>query len=464
MASEPIPLTRAGYRPPLPGEPILRVRGVNFAFGTGEARTPVLFDNDLEVMPGELVIMSGPSGSGKTTLLTLIGGLRSLQDGEIEIWDGGAGAYRKLHGLDEEGLVGVRRLIGFIFQRHNLFDSLRAVQNVRLARELFPPGQDDAGQVEKLLSYLGLGERVLYKPQSLSGGQRQRVAVARALVNHPKLVLADEPTAALDANSGLAVVTLLQYLARDRDPADLERIIRKPHEDDEGGRLTPEQAAMIPVLTREKGATSLIVTHDARIMNRADRIVHMERGKIVSNVVVAERLFVTEGLRRCGFFAAILPEQQQAIADGVCIGVHPDLPVKWADRHRYAGKLEVFAPGEAIIRQGDPVTDESKFYLIRRGRVRVERDSGDGRGLQVLAEIGAQDFFGDRALVTNEPRMATVAAVEPVEVYTVGRETFRQYEAISRPFIERIQAVYGGLTLPSGATVPGLPPLGGSGR
>lgn len=442
MASEPIPLTRAAdYRPPPPGEPILRVRGVNFTFGTGEARTPVLFDNHLEVMPGELVIMSGPSGSGKTTLLTLIGGLRGLQDGEIEIWDGAAGAYRKLHGLDEEGLVRVRRLIGFIFQRHNLFDSLRAVQNVRLARELFPPGPDDARQVEQLLTYLGLGERALYKPQSLSGGQRQRVAVARALVNRPRMVLADEPTAALDANSGLAVVTLLQHLARERDPADLERIIRKPHEDDEGGRLTPEQAAMIPELTREKGATSLIVTHDARVMNRADRIVHMEGGKIVSNVVVAERLFVTEGLRRCGFFAAILPEQQQVIADGVCIGIHPDLPVKRSDRARHAGKLEVFAPGEVIVRQGDPVTDESKFYLIRRGRVRVDQDTGSGP--RPVVELGAQDFFGDRALVTNEPRNATVTAAEPVEVYTVGRETFRQYEAISRPFIERIRRVYG---------------------
>jgi putative ABC transport system ATP-binding protein len=465
MASEPITLTpAAGYKPPPTGEPILRVRGVSYAFGAGEARTPVLFDNHLEVMPGELVIMSGPSGSGKTTMLTLIGGLRSLQDGEIEIWDGSAGAYQKLRGLDEEGLVRVRRLIGFIFQRHNLFDSLRAVQNVRLARELFPPGSDDAGQIRKLLTYLGLGERVFYKPPSLSGGQRQRVAVARALVNRPKVILADEPTAALDANSGLAVVALLQQLARDRDPADLERIIRKPGEDDEGGRLTPEQAAMIPELTREKGATSLIVTHDHRIMNQADRIVHMERGKIVSNVVVAERLFVTEGLRRCGFFAAILPEQQQAIADGVCIGVHPDLPVRRSELPRMKGKLERFEPGQAIIRQDEPVTDASKFYLIRRGTVRVERDNGDGRGAQVLAEIGRQDFFGDRALVTNEPRMATVTATEPVEVYTVGRETFRQYEAISRPFIERIQAVYGGLTLPHGAKVPGLPPLGGEGH
>jgi putative ABC transport system ATP-binding protein len=428
------------YQLPPAGEPLLRVRGVNFSFGTGEARTQVLFDNHLEVMPGELVIMSGPSGSGKTTLLTLIGGLRSLQDGDIEIWDGTLGAYHSLRGMDEAGLVRVRRLIGFIFQRHNLFDSLRAAQNVQLARDLFSD-RTDAGRIDQLLTYLGLGQRATYKPASLSGGQRQRVAVARALVNRPRLVLADEPTAALDANSGLAVVTLLQHLARPRDPAELDKVVRRPGDgDDEGGRLEPAQAQMLPDLTREKGATSLIVTHDARIMNRADRIVHMERGKIVSNVVVAERLFVTEGLRRCGFFAAILPEQQQAIADGVCVGVHPDLPVRRADLPRVAGKVERFEPGEPIVRQGDPVTDESKFYLIRRGRVRVERDGADGR--QVIAELGKQDFFGDRALVVNEPRVATITAMEVVEVYTIGRETFRRYEATSRPFIERIRAVY----------------------
>jgi putative ABC transport system ATP-binding protein len=433
-------MTASGYQLPPPGEPLLRLRGVNYAFGAGEARTQVLFDNDLEVMPGELVIMSGPSGSGKTTLLTLIGGLRGLQDGEVEIWDGTLGTYHHLRGLSEEGLVRIRRLIGFIFQRHNLFDSLRAAQNVRLARDLFPPGPDDGRQTARLLTYLGLGERIDYKPQNLSGGQRQRVAVARALVNHPRLVLADEPTAALDANSGLAVVALLQHLARPREPDDLMKLARRPgDQDEEGGRLTPEQIEMLPELTREKGTTSLIVTHDARIMNRADRIVHMERGKIISNVVVAERLFITEGLRRCAFFAAILPEQQQAIADSMCVGVHPDLPVRPDDLRRAAGRVEVFAAGAAILRQGEPVTEASKFYLIRRGRVRVDQ------GGRTVAELGAQDFFGDRALVTNEARNATVTAIGPVEVYTVGRETFQKYEAISRPFIERIRQVYGEL-------------------
>jgi len=430
------------YTPPPAGQPLLRVRGVNHTFGTGEAKTQVLFDNNLEVMPGELVIMSGPSGSGKTTILTLIGGLRELQTGEIEIWDGQAADYRRMKGLNEAGLVKVRRMIGFIFQRHNLFDSLRAVQNVRMAQQLFDGGGGDK-DIAALLNYLGLGARMGYKPAGLSGGQRQRVAVARALVNRPKMILADEPTAALDANSGSAVITLLQHLARTRSPEELDKVVRKPGQhDDEVGRLTPEQAAMLPELTAEKGATSLIVTHDARIMNRADRIVHMERGKIVTNVVVAERLFVVEGIRKCAYFAAVLPEQQQAIADDLCIGLHPELPVPPSLLAANPTKIQMFPAGGVVLRQGDPVTDESKFYFIRRGKVDILRDAGFGE--KKVAELGAGDYFGDRALATDEPRVATVVATEPTELYTLGREVFRQHEATSRPFIQRIRAVYGG--------------------
>ena len=434
-------MTPAPYQLPPAGQPLLRIRGVNHTFGSGDAKSQVLFDNNLEVMPGELVIMSGPSGSGKTTILTLIGGLRGLQTGDIDIWDGLLGNYRSLFGSSDAALVKVRRLIGFIFQRHNLFDSLRAVENIRMAQQLFPSAGGD-GDIRKLLTYLGLGARMNYKPAGLSGGQRQRVAVARALVNRPKLILADEPTAALDANSGAAVITLLQNLARDRDEAEIAKLVKKPGDgDDETGRLTEEQATLLKELTTEKGATSLIVTHDARIMNRADRIVHMERGRIVSNVVVAERLFVTEGLRKAAFFAAILPEQQQAIADGVCIGMHPDLPVSFQLTLREDLPVKIFAAGETIVKQGDPVNDASEFYLIRQGRVRVERDAGFGP--TKVADLAAQDFFGDRALVTNEPRNSTVIAEERTEVYCIGRETFRKYEATSRPFIMRIRDVYG---------------------
>ena len=196
-------------------------------------------------------------------MLTLIGGLRGLQQGNVEIWDTAVGSYRSLVGMGEEDLVQVRQMIGFIFQRHNLFEALTALQNVRMAQQLKPMSADADAKATELLGRLGLGERVRYKPQQLSGGQRQRVAVARALINQPKLILADEPTAALDERSGAAVVQLLRQLSR------------------------------------EESCTSLIVTHDSRIMNEADRIVDLERGRIVNNVVVAERLFLAAARPQC---------------------------------------------------------------------------------------------------------------------------------------------------------------------
>jgi len=423
---------------------VLRIRGVNHHFGTGETRTQVLFDNTLEVMPGELVIMSGPSGSGKTTLLTLIGGLRTLQSGEVEVWDAGRGDYARLAGMAEEKLVGVRRLIGFIFQRHNLFDSLTALQNVRMAQRLKGSADPDA-DARALLSYLLLGERDIdgkpqavkfwNKPAALSGGQRQRVAVARALVNRPKLVLADEPTAALDANTGLAVVTLLQCLARRRDPTELTRLVRGAAEASDGGRLADWQVPLLDRVAAETGTTSLIVTHDARIMNMADRIVHMERGRIESNVVVAERLFVREGLRRSPVFAAILPDEQEKIADQLLVGVHPDLTVQ--PHHVRGGRVEAFAPGETIVRQGDAVDERSKFYLVRRGEVDVLMTAADGSE-QVLDRMGPGGSFGEVALLMNQPRNATVRAATPVEVYTVERTTFDRFRDVSRPFIDGI--------------------------
>ncbi|QDU19950.1 ATP-binding cassette domain-containing protein [Urbifossiella limnaea] len=429
---------------PPPGLPVLRIRGVNHHFGTGETRTQVLFENTLEVMPGELVIMSGPSGSGKTTLLTLIGGLRTLQSGEIEVWDAGRGDYARLAGMAEEQLVGVRRLIGFIFQRHNLFDSLTAIQNVRMAQRLKGAADPDA-DARALLSYLLLGDRDIddkpqaakfrNKPAALSGGQRQRVAVARALVNRPKLVLADEPTAALDANSGLAVVTLLKCLARRRAPEELMKFVRSAVDSADGGRLADWQVPLLDRVAAETGTTSLIVTHDARIMNMADRIVHMERGRIESNVVVAERLFVREGLRRSPVFAAILPDEQQKIADQLLVGVHPDQPVR--PDHAATGRVEVFGPGQAIVREGDAVDERSKFYLVRRGSVDVVTTAADGTE-HTLDRMGPGGYFGEVALLMNQPRNATVRAATRVEVYAVDRTTFDRFRAESRPFIDRI--------------------------
>jgi putative ABC transport system ATP-binding protein len=426
---------------------VLRIRGVNHYFGTGDTRTQVLFDNTLEVMPGELVIMSGPSGSGKTTLLTLVGGLRTLQEGEIEVWDAERGDYRQVRGVREEELVRVRRLIGFIFQRHNLFDSLTAMQNVRMAQRLKASGPPDPdADARELLTYLLLGEtdlsgrpqksRFYYKPAALSGGQRQRVAIARALVNRPKLVLADEPTAALDANSGLAVVTLLQELARPRSEAELQRLVRPPEEAGDNGRLADWQIPLLKHFANEHGTTSLIVTHDARIMHLADRIVHMERGRIEANVVVSERLFVREGLRQCPAFAAILPEEQEKIADSVLVGVDPSEPVHLDRLSIKPCCLEVYEPGAVIVREGEAVNDQSKFYLIRRGTVEVLREE-DGAAKK-LAEMGPGRYFGEVALLMNQPRNATVRALTRVEVYTVDRATFDTFRDVSRPFIDRV--------------------------
>jgi putative ABC transport system ATP-binding protein len=385
---------------PPDGQPLLRISSVNHYFGAGETRTQVLFDNNLAVQPGELVIISGPSGCGKTTLLTLIGGLRTLQEGNIEIWDVTGGSYRSLVGMSEEERVRVRQMIGFIFQRHNLFESLTAVQNVRMAQQLKPMTDDADTRAVALLGRLGLGERVTYKPQALSGGQRQRVAVARALINQPRLILADEPTAALDEKSGEAVIQLLRQLAR------------------------------------EESCTSLIVTHDSRIMNTADRIVDVARGRIINNIVVAERLFLYNSLRQCVLFAALLPQEQFRIADRISIGVHPDVPVH-ADVLQRCPWFKSYAPGSVIVRQGERGDD---FFLIRRGKVLVTMD--DPSGSRQVNELGKGDFFGDRALLRDEPRSATVTAVDTVETYTVGRELFQEARTASIPFINRILKVY----------------------
>ena len=219
-------------------KPVITIKNINHYYGRGSLRKQILFDINLEIYAGEIVIMTGPSGSGKTTLLSLIGGLRSVQEGSLKFLG------EELCGASQNNLVKMRRNIGYIFQAHNLLGFLTARQNVQMAVELNHRISQSAAisQSEAMLKSVGLQERINYYPDNLSGGQKQRIAIARALVNHPPLVLADEPTAALDKQSGRDVVEIMQRLAKDQ------------------------------------GTAILLVTHDNRILDIADRIVEMEDG------------------------------------------------------------------------------------------------------------------------------------------------------------------------------------------
>jgi putative ABC transport system ATP-binding protein len=222
-------------------QPVIKIENLDHYFGTGQLRKQVLFNINLSINAGEIVIMTGPSGSGKTTLLTLAGGLRSAQSGSLRIL-GNELCHAKARKLTQ-----ARRSNGYIFQAHNLHHSLTALQNVRMGLEVQGKmsAQEMLMQSQKMLEEVGLGDRLNYYPDNLSGGQKQRVAIARALVSQPKIVLADEPTAALDKQSGRDVVELMQKLAK------------------------------------EHGCTILLVTHDNRILDVADRIVYMEDGHLL---------------------------------------------------------------------------------------------------------------------------------------------------------------------------------------
>jgi putative ABC transport system ATP-binding protein len=358
---------------PAPSELSVIVSQLNHFYGEGEARKQVLFDNNLNIRRGEIVIMTGPSGSGKTTLLTLVGTLRSVQEGSLKVLG------TELRGLNREAVVELRKKVGFIFQAHNLFESLTASQNVKMATELLGMGgRETETKIEALLTRLGLGKRIHYKPKSLSGGQKQRVAIARGIVHQPQLILADEPTAALDAESGREVVTIFQELAK------------------------------------QHRCTILIVTHDNRILDVADRIVSMVDGRIHSNVLVQRTAIMCQVLQAFPLFQGLTPRVLSHVADKM--------------------ELRQFDPGAEIIRQGEM---GSEFFVIGKGEVEIVIDG------RVVNKLSAGSFFGEVSLIKEQPRNATVRALTQVSCFVLSKEEFQEVVNTSATFEQELrQAIF----------------------
>jgi len=220
---------------------VIHAKGLSKIYREGTTELRALQGVDLEVRAGELTLLMGPSGSGKTTLLSILGCILRASDGRLEILGEDVGS------LPESHLPRIRReAIGFVFQGFNLFPTLSAAENVALALDVRGiRGAVAQKRGEELLAEVGLAQKARSFPADLSGGQKQRVAIARALAGDPPILLADEPTAALDSTSGRTVIELLQRLAH------------------------------------EHGRAVVMVTHDPRVLSFGDRIIHLEDGRIV---------------------------------------------------------------------------------------------------------------------------------------------------------------------------------------
>ena len=220
----------------------LEIRDIKKSFGTGDSKVDVLKGLDLDIEKGEFCVLLGPSGSGKSTLLNIIGGIENADGGSISI------EGEKLADMKEKKLSQYRRKhLGYIFQMYNLIPNLTALENVELALQICKDPLDAMAVLEDV----GLGERAANFPAQLSGGEQQRVSIARALAKNPKLLLCDEPTGALDYNTGKAILKLLQDTCR------------------------------------KKGMTVILITHNSAIAPMADRVIKIKNGK-VSKVTLNE--------------------------------------------------------------------------------------------------------------------------------------------------------------------------------
>jgi putative ABC transport system ATP-binding protein len=233
---------------------VIRASGVAKIYSEGATEMRALSDVDLEIRAGELTLLMGPSGSGKTTLLSILGCILRASSGSLEVLG------ESVESLAEKELPRIRReAIGFVFQGFNLFPALTTVENVALALDVRGVGRAQAeSRAIELIREVGLAGKSESYPADLSGGQKQRVAIARALAGDPPIVLADEPTAALDSTSGKNVIELLERLAH------------------------------------EHGRAVVMVTHDPRVLSYGDRIIHLEDGRIAGEETPHENAVFAE--------------------------------------------------------------------------------------------------------------------------------------------------------------------------
>jgi putative ABC transport system ATP-binding protein len=234
--------------------PIIKLHNISKEFPSGDTNVLVLKNITLEINSGEITMIVGPSGCGKTTLISIITGILKPTSGEVQILDKNITKMK-----DSENVLFRRKNIGFIFQQYNLLPALTVVENAAIP--LLADGVKNKiaeSRAEHVLKKVGLGEHLEKLPNQLSGGQQQRVSISRAIVHKPKIIVCDEPTAALDATSGKKVMEILKSSANDKERA------------------------------------VIIVTHDNRIHNFADRIIHMSDGEIVKDERINKSLETQE--------------------------------------------------------------------------------------------------------------------------------------------------------------------------
>lgn len=217
---------------------IVRAENLSKSYQMGEVEVKALTDASFSIEEGEFVVILGPSGSGKSTLLNIIGGMDQPTSGKVFMRD------EEITGYDEKKLTGYRRKqVGFVFQFYNIMANLTAEENVELATEI----SENPLPVDEILEAVGLGNRRDHYPAQMSGGEQQRVSIARAAAKNPELLLCDEPTGALDFNTGISILALLRKL------------------------------------NRELGKTVIVITHNSDIAFMADRVIKMRSGQIISN-------------------------------------------------------------------------------------------------------------------------------------------------------------------------------------